>query len=159
MKFLTKGVLASLALAFVVFTMPATAAESRNGHAYLVDGIAIYLGVMPAEMLLGYPAGSAERKMHGGVPLGDHWHHVMIVLFDKATGQRIDNAKVTATVGEIGSSVVSKPLEHMTIGGFGSYGNYFEMPRSAVYSINLQIQIPGKPETLTAVLHYRHLMH
>ena len=53
-------------------------------------------------MILGHPQERAEREIHGSVPGGTHRDHLIVALFDDATGQRIAEAQVTATVKEIG---------------------------------------------------------
>ena len=114
-----------------------------EGHAHVIDGVAVYLGVIPAELISnGYAKQSAEHQMHGGVPSGDHWHHVMVVIYDDATGQRIANASVVAQVWSpevVNLPIQKKPLEPMSIAGADAYGNYFHMPGTGTYLVKVEI--------------------
>ena len=123
-----------------------------SGQHKIVNGVAIYLGVMPSEMILGH----AEAEMHGGVPAGDHQYHVLVSLFDNATGKRITNAQVKANVYEIGLSGVQKKLEPMLTAGTISYGNYFNMAGANPYRILVQIRLPGSTGAIEAEFEYRH---
>src|SRR6266536_931998 len=38
----------------------------------LAGGLAIYIGVVPAEIVKGHPSPHAEKTMHGGAPKGAH---------------------------------------------------------------------------------------
>ncbi|MHB1233963.1 MAG: hypothetical protein ACYCZQ_15460 [Burkholderiales bacterium] len=122
----------------------------------VVHGVAIYLGVLPAEMILGHPKPHTEAEMHGGVPVGKHQYHVLVSLFDAATGKRITGAQVKATVREIGLSGPQKKLEPMLIAGTISYGNYFNMPGTNPYRILVQIRIPGSSDLIEAEFEYQH---
>lgn len=97
---------------------------------------------MPAAIVQGHRREHAERKMYGGVTAGRRQHHVMLALFDAATGVRIDDAAVTSKVGEPGLAI-DKRLEPMPIAGAMSYGNYFALPPPGPYQIDLRIMRPG----------------
>lgn len=122
-------------------------------NAVVVAGIAIDFGCTPAAVIAHeYPVGSAERQMHGGVPKADHYHHVMIALFDRNTGMRITDAKVFARVAiptEPSVPEQDAPLEAMTIAGALTYGHYFEMPDRGRYQVTLAITIPKQPTITT----------
>ncbi len=127
-----------------------------SGNYKIVDGIAIYFGVMPAEMILGRPKDHVEREMHGGVPSRGHRDHLVVALFDNATGKRISDARVTATVQEIGLAGETKNLEPMKIADTITYGNYFDMPSRNVYRILVRIRRPGVPGAVEAEFTHRH---
>jgi len=55
----------------------------------VVDGVEIYLGVLPVEMDRGYPKEHAESSMHNGLVSGVEQYHVLIALFESNTGKRI----------------------------------------------------------------------
>ncbi len=120
------------------------------------NGVGIYLGVFPSEMILGHPKPHAEAEMHGGVPSGEHRYHVTVALFDAATGRRITDAQVKARVSEFGLSGTEKKLEPMTIDGTISYGNYFTMSGTGIYRIRLQIRRPGTAQVIEAEFEYQH---
>lgn len=123
----------------------------------VVHGVAIYLGVLPAEMILGHPKSHSEAEMHGGVPAGQHQQHVVVALFDQASGKRISGAKVSARVHEINLAGTQKKLEPMLIAGTVSYGNYFNMPAANnPYRIRVLIELPGVAGVIEAQFDYQH---
>ncbi|OYZ23670.1 MAG: hypothetical protein B7Y23_09955 [Sulfurovum sp. 16-42-52] len=60
-----------------------------------VDGMSIYLGVIPAQLTQKY------SSMHGGVTSNEHSYHIVIALFDSKSGKRITNARVKASVAAL----------------------------------------------------------
>lgn len=156
MKRVTSCLLRSLLTAFLFLFAAAAAAADSNLHK-VVHGVSIYLGVFPAEMILGQPRPRAEAEMHGGVPAGEHRYHVTVALFDNATGKRITGAQVKANVSEVGLSGVQKKLEPMLIAGSVSYGNYFNMPTTSnPYRIQVRIELPGVADVIEAQFDYQH---
>ena len=53
--------------ALLVVASGAAYGETSSDYT-VVDDVAIYFAVLPAEMLRGFPPGSEEARMHGGVP-------------------------------------------------------------------------------------------
>jgi len=156
MKLTTAHLLHSLLAASLFLFAVAAAAADSNLHK-VVHGVSIYLGVFPAEMILGQPRPRAEAEMHGGVPAGEHRYHVTVALFDNATGKRITGAQVKANVSEVGLSGVQKKLEPMLIAGSVSYGNYFNMPTTSnPYRIQVRIELPGVVDVIEAQFDYHH---
>lgn len=150
-----QSLLCSLLLAVFVATAPVSAAADDQNY-QLVDGIAVYLGIVPAEVILGHSPAHAESEMHGGVPRGRHRDHLVIALFEGASGQRISDARVTATVAEIGLAGETKSLDPMQIAGTTTYGNYFEMASRGVYRVRVQIRRPGNVGVVKAEFTHRH---
>jgi len=131
-----------------------SAAVASDEHTRVVDGIEIYLGIVPCEMIKG-----PERQMHGGIPAVEHCHHVMVALFDSVSAKRIEDAAVSARVREMGESGVSgvvKTLEPMAIAGVMTYGNFFIMPGPGPFLIDVQIQRPGSAHKIETQFEYRH---
>lgn len=156
MKRMTSHLLHSLLAASLFLFAAAAAAADSNLHK-VVHGVSIYLGVFPAEMILGQPRPRAEAEMHGGVPAGEHRYHVTVALFDNATGRRITGARVKANVSEVGLSGVQKKLEPMLIAGSVSYGNYFNMPSTSnPYHIQVRFELPGVADVIEAEFDYQH---
>ena len=118
-----------------------TAAAASNE--VVVDGLRVELGVVPAEQLRGYPRGSVESSMHGGVPKGSGYYHANVSLFDAATRAPIANARVEAEMVQAGTDAVKKPLEPMTINGAVSYGNYFRVMARTPYELTVRIRKAG----------------
>lgn len=96
-----------------------------------VDGMSIYLGVIPAQL--------TSEKMHDNASSKEHNYHVLIALFDSKSGERISDAKLKATVAPLGLGGHTKKLEMMH-GGALSYGNYFVMHKPGLYRILVEIQ-------------------
>ncbi len=105
------------------------------------EGLAIYIGLLPAEMVEGHKSGS----MHGGLPTGQHRYHIAIALFDSLKGERVNNATVLVRVNNrigVGPDAFKK-LEAMEMNGKFMYGNYFSLKTAGPYRIDVKI-IPDK---------------
>lgn len=139
-----------------VLALVAAAALVAADHGKVVDGVAIYFGVVPSEVIVGHPKGHEERAMHGGAPGTAHRHHVVVALFDEATGRRVENAKVSASVTEPGRASQDKALDPMTIAGTLTYGNYFTMSGRGPYRIRVSATLPGFTRPYVADFDYRH---
>jgi len=140
----------------VAIVSPLALAADVPDSFQVVDGVAIYLGVSPAEILQGYTKEQPETRMHKGIPSKAHRDHVIVALFDDATGQRIENAKVEGNVMELGLGSEQKELEPMTIAGTVTYGNYFHMPGNDTYHIKLWIRLPDGSDTIEARFTHTH---
>ncbi|GMR21657.1 MAG: hypothetical protein BMS9Abin36_2261 [Gammaproteobacteria bacterium] len=147
---------AALVLIGVAIFHPIAEAADAPESFKVVDGVAIYLGVMPAQVIQGHPKEHLESEMHGGVPIKGHRDHVVVALFDDATGKRIENAKVMGSVMELGLGGRKKKLEAMKIAGTITYGNYFDMLSKDTYHIKLWIRRPGVPGVVEAKFTHRH---
>src|SRR3990172_12939474 len=110
---------ACVAAVLVLALGPAIAADPAQHR--IADGIAVYLGVLPAEMIQGHGKAHAESGMHGGPRAGEHVYHVMVALFESDTGERIGDAEVRARVSELGLAGSEMPLEPMSIAGTVTY--------------------------------------
>ena len=119
-----------------------------------VDGIELFFGFVPAEILRGHPREHDEQTMHGGVPSGRGVHHLIISVFDAKTRTRLTDAAVTASVTEIGMATQNQKLEAMTFGGAMSYGNYFAMPDQGPYEIVVNVRRASDGKTATARFQY-----
>ncbi|WP_436639380.1 hypothetical protein [Microbaculum sp. FT89] len=138
----------------LLFSDAAFAADSSDYR--VVDGLAIYYAVLPAEVIRGHPKGHPEAVMHGGVPKGKHVHHVMVALFDGKTMERVTDAQVTATVAEPGLAGRKKQLEPFTVADALTYGNYFEFSKLATYTIDTEVRRPGSSRVVKTRFAYRH---
>lgn len=120
---------------------------AAGGHRQIVDGIAIYFGVVPAELVRGHPREHPESEMHGGIAAGES--HLMVALFDEKTGERIVRAKVAATItGSDGK--IEKPLEPMVVAGAATYGNYVYLAGQGPYRIDLEVRLPARARPVRA---------
>jgi hypothetical protein len=144
----------TLAAVLLMFTNAAFATDSSDYR--VVDGLAIYYAAIPAEIIRGHPKGHPEAVMHGGVPAGKHVHHLMIALFDGNSLERITDAKVTATVSEVGLAPTQLELEPFSIADALTYGNYFEFSNLATYTIDIAVRRPGSSDIVKTRFEYRH---
>ena len=126
------------------------------GYQTTVDGVVIYLGVIPSDIIAkDYGKGTPEYGMHGGPPADVHFHHLIVALYDAKTDDRIADAEVTATVQPVGMSGTTKKLAPFMVGNAMTYCNYFGLPSYGRYRIDLDIQRPGAP-ALEARLAFDH---
>ena len=128
----------------------------ESSGSIVADGMLIYYAILPAGMLRQFPKGSGERLMHGGVPHGLHWHHVMVAVFDKATYERITDVTVAASVTDLGMATEDLKLQPSDVGGGETFMNYFQFDQSGIYTIDLEITRQGTPTPITAQFRYRH---
>ncbi|MBB4372694.1 hypothetical protein GGD63_005504 [Bradyrhizobium sp. cir1] len=120
----------------------AVAAESELSKT--VGGVTVYLGVVPAEMVKGLPAGSStERPMHSGIPKGRHEYHLLAAVFDATGGKRLSDAIVTAQVSGLGLSGSKVKLEPMQISGTTTYGGFVDLPGFDLYTVKLTVERSG----------------
>lgn len=140
-----------LALALVV---AASLANGIDQHS-LINGMDIYYGVVPADVVKSHPQKHVESDMHGKSLLSGGTHHLIVTLYDNKTTQRINDAKVEAVVIPLGFAHQQKPLEPMQINGTMSYGNYFNMIGGGPFRIELRITRPGKGGTTKTEFEYR----
>ena len=121
-----------------------------------LDGMELFFGIIPAEILRGHPGNHEEQSMHGGVPRNKGVHHLIISVFDAKTQTRITDAAITGSITEVGMATQTHKLEAMSFGGAVSYGNYFAMPSQGPYEIVVNVQRPGDSKTATARFQYSH---
>jgi hypothetical protein len=133
-----------------------TGAAAAGDYYKTAGNLAVYLGVLPAEMVQGHSPEHSEGKMHGGVPSAKRQHHVVVAVFDAKDGSRITDAAVKARVAEIGLGPVEKKLELMTIDKTISYGNYFSMGSPGPYRIEIEIIRPGSTSPVKTSFEYSH---
>ncbi len=135
----------AVVLLAIIASLPAGAASPTSR---VVDGVAIYLGVIPAAIARGHPGEHEESRMHGGAVPGDT--HVMIALFDDKSGARIAQARVSAVVSGPKRYREEKQLEPMLVASAPSYGNYFAPYEPGSYRIALSVRLPGAARDIRA---------
>ncbi len=139
------NILSAALLAGPLAIAASPASGDHLGRSVIAGGIAVYLGVMPAEVLRAHP----ERyPRHEGtkIPAGKNVYHVLLALFDHATGARITDADVVATVAPLGLAGARKRLDATPIAGAVTYCNYFRMSAGENYVIRARIRRPGTAE-------------
>ncbi|MFV2004309.1 MAG: hypothetical protein ACC650_03845 [Gammaproteobacteria bacterium] len=146
----------ALVLIGVAIFQPLASAADVPEKFQIINNVAIYLGVIPAQIIRGHPNEHPESKMHGGVKTKHHNDHVVVALFDNTSGKRIENAKVTGSIMELGLGNEHKKLDAMKINDTITYGNYFKMPSTGTYHIKLWIRIPDKQGIIEVKFTHRH---
>ena len=142
---------------FVLLVATLVAAGANGAEYYkTADGLAVYFGVLPAELVLGHSPEHPESKMHGAKPPGRGQHHVVVAVFDAKTGQRVGDAEVAARVEEAGLGVTTKKLEPMLIDKTTSYGAYFPMRAPGPYRIDVDVRRAGAVKPVTIRFEYSH---
>lgn len=123
-----------------------------------IAGISVYIGLIPAEIVKGHPSGHPEAKMHGGRPSGSHAYHLVVALFDEESGDRIENAEVTATVSGVGHvGLATTSLESMLIENTVTFGAFVDLRALERFDIGLTIKVPGRPEPVRVDFASEHL--
>jgi hypothetical protein len=123
--------------------LPLSLRAAEDSQQKTVDGVSVYIGVLPAAMLLGHPKGHHEREMHGGVPSGSSRYHVVVALFDAASGKRIADAQVKIGGASLGMAPSRQKAEPMLVNNVVTYGNYVSMPGPGPYKIQVTIRLKG----------------
>ena len=133
---------------------PKAAAASPSEEYKIVDGMTVYLGVVPASVIRAhskdYPPG-----VSAATPSGAEQRYVTIALFDAKNGQRITDAVVTARVAGTTEASAEKTLQAVTVAGSLTYGSYFAMAGGGAYKVTVHIQRPGSPTVVQAELQYK----
>ncbi len=120
------------------------------------DGLTIYYGVLPAEMVAQQEHG-AGKHMQSTYAAGGDTHHLVVAIFEEQTGKRLSDASVRARVEPLGGASQEKLLEPMKIADTVTFGNFFRMEGDMPYVIHLRIRRnQGGPSDVEVALPYRH---
>jgi len=107
------------------------------------EGVTIFWGLVPAAVVSDK---HALDQLHGGVPKGGgQVHHLVVALFDSATGSRIESAVVRAQLSEIG--VVDAPAKYlppMVIDGRMSFGQLFGVAKEGPYRFRIFVKLADR---------------
>ncbi len=122
----------------------AIAAEAEQSKT--ADGLTVYLGLLPAEIIKGPPKhvdlskGPHDYQLSSKSP---HEYQIVAAIFDAKSSERISDAVVTAEVSGLGLSGGKQRLELTQIAGATTYGGFVELPASDIYSLKLAIERTG----------------
>lgn len=96
------------------------------------SGVTLYWGLVPAAVVSSM---HALEELHGGAPKsGGQVHHLVVALFDSASGRRIVDAVVRAQLSEVG--IAESPpryLVPMRIDDQASFGQVFGTAKGGTY--------------------------
>ena len=146
-----RSVHAILLLAFTTLSQAAVTDFERHA-----DGLEIYMGVVPAQLLRGNADASHLATMHGGLPAASGSHHLVIAIYDERTQRQVEGADVTTSVTPIGLGPTRHKLEPMQIGSSATYGNFFPMPSPGPYTVQVTIHVPGQAHATEVQFNYSH---
>ena len=144
---------AVLLLAWLAFIAPVQADDQQYRA---VGDLAIYLGVLPAELVRGHERVESEPKGHPRVQRRPHSYHVVVAIFDAKTGARVENAEVVASIAPTGLAGQRHQLRPMNISNSVTYGAYVDLPGEDRYAIKLDIRTPNRPAPVKADFAYEH---
>jgi hypothetical protein len=69
-------------------------------------------------------------------------YHILVALFDKSTGRRIDGAVVEATVAPFGLSGPTRIMYPTAPAGMINYCNWFRLSSGDIYVIHVTVRRP-----------------
>ncbi|MFP5330310.1 MAG: hypothetical protein ACLGHC_09295 [Alphaproteobacteria bacterium] len=146
-----------IAAALVLALAPAPAFAGVNKAHATAGPTIVYLGVVPAAHAREYASERVgEMRMSGVSPRDVNTIHVVVALFDRGTGKRVTNAKVSARFVSERGRRWSVMLEPMTMNGALTYGGYFNLGGNNETSILIDVARPagGKIQNSTARFEY-----
>jgi len=108
------------------------------------EGVTLYWGLVPAAIVA---EKHALGELHGGPPRGaGQVHHLVIALFESASGRRIEDAVMRAQLNEVG--IVDAPPKYLTpmpVNGQMSYGQVFAVAKDGPYRFRVFVKLPDRP--------------
>lgn len=121
----------------------------------VVDGIDVMYGMVPAARAVpAHKQNPGGERTHNGNPSGGDDYHLDVALFDAATRARITDAKVVATVRQLGTAGKRKTLDAEAFNGAVSYGNYFTLRGTGPFRILIEATVPGRKTPVEAEFEY-----
>lgn len=131
-----------------VLAQPAAHAQAQR------SGLVFHYGLVPSEMVLSHPQSHEERRMHPGDARKGR-SHLVLAIFDAASGERIAKAEVMAHIALLGGPSTTKALEPMEIAGKASFGGFVPVGAPGIYKIRFEVKRPGVPGTDKAEFEHR----
>ena len=142
------------ALLVLASAWPAVArAEPTSADELRSERYVVYVGVLPAALTRGtlsaHPAPSDSHGRAAGAPV--ETHHVVVAVFDAASGTRVDDATVEARHVPASGIATTKPLDTMRLGDTVSYGALFVVPEGRDHRFELTIRRSNQVDRVTFV--------
>ena len=133
----------TFSISFIFLSITTAYAADYNWHAD-TKSYRVYLGVIPASMIKkDLTLIDKDKSLHGGTDnITSSSQHIMVSIFSKNGNKRIINATAIAKIKSkklIGGNKITKPLERMDTSGAVTYGNYFTLPETGNYIIDVDI--------------------
>ena len=136
-----KGILVSL-LALLLAGFATATSATHPGMSQEFGGITVHLGVAPTDRLAAHP--ELLPKGHPAPPSGKDMYHLLVAVFDNATGERITDARVEATVIPLGLAGRTKSMMPGAPAGMVTYCNFFRLTSGDSYVVKVGIRLKGK---------------
>jgi len=144
----------ALVSSFMLFASLVAGAQPAHGLHHASGAVVFEYGWVPAARVAEHPPEHAETTMHGGAR-GQSGSHIVVALFDRASGTRIAGAKVEVSIAPLGGAAVNQVLQPMSIEGLPSYGGYVSVARPGLYRIRFAAQAPGIAGVASAEFEHR----
>lgn len=144
------------ALLLALLALAGAARADVANEKKVVQGMTFYLGIVPSELVRDAPSGHGERSMHGGTPARPGRYHVMVAVFDAATGERVTDASIEARVAVPGANGQVEALEPMLIVDDLTYGNFFALPAKGPFAVVLRVSRPGLAHPVVVRFEHAH---
>ena len=130
----------ALILAFAAFAPAPAGAAQEQAYRKLAGQFSVYLIVMPSEVIRGplrpeIPGASPQRPAEAR-----DTHHVVVSIFDSASGMRVEGLKVKARVAALGFSGEKRDLDPISIAGQAAYANSFPMLGRGPFRVDVEFQ-------------------
>ena len=136
--------------------LPCAAAAEEAGFRKNVGDYALYLAVMPAELIRGPAAPDDPAASPYRPPAARDTHHVMVSIFDARSGLRVSGLQVKARVAALGFSGEKRDLGPISIAGATVYGNAFPMLGRGPFRVDVEFSTRYGPHTQQATFYFTH---
>lgn len=150
----------SLCIAAASLALAAPAGAGVVDGVKTVDGLTVYLGVVPAAVTRAHAPRHTESTMHGGAAVRRSIHdvHLLVAVFNSANGQRLRNIAVTARIHGTNLNRWTVPLTPMTVNGSLTYGGYTNLGAEEDVMISVDVWRPGRtPHTSTTTAQFEYV--
>jgi len=147
---LAGGVVLALLAAFGTEPTAAQPAPARTQ----TQGLVFHYGLVPSEMVLSLPQSREEQRMHPGEARKGR-NHLVLAIFDAASGERIAKADVMVHITLLGGPSTTRALGPMDIAGKASFGAFVPVGAPGIYKIRFEVKRPGVPGTESAEFEHR----
>ena len=145
------------AVAIAALGLSAAAAEPID-LAQSVAELTVHLQVLEPEDEVSDPMHALERQLHRGVKPDGKTYHVLIAVYDAATGRRrADIDRVTATLTDGHGQTPVARLDPMATGGEVGYGNYIDFGAQGPYRISVAVWLHGQSLPVEVEFRLAHL--
>jgi hypothetical protein len=136
----------ALAVAFLCL-VPRSALGTHMAVSGKADGTRVHIGFMHTrDLARNIKLASRLYGSHatGAIPLGRHKYHMVVAVFDTASGKPITGAELRSRIAPLafGASLVDLP--GTKVAGAPGYCGFFDMPPHDLYIIDRRIKRPDR---------------